>query len=146
MFCSYSHEHRAPGWKLAKASPLPPVKQSVLPGKFGIRWFDYYLEEFLNQHFPDLDIAVSKHDRLSVFPKATQLINDELVTGLVDIVHARPFSDITKKSQFDTVLIRKDAYLENQDTYGMLRTYLFYAFDNNAITYAPQHIMSDKYD
>jgi hypothetical protein len=115
---------RAPGWRLAKKSPLPPIPLSTLPNVYGIRWFDWSIDAFLEEYFPNLTFGFSPDDRLTVFPKATQVINDAFVTGQVDIVHASPlpFSSGTYKSKFDTVLIRKvapDNLVPGQLSYGM---------------------------
>lgn len=67
------------------------------------------MDAFFDDYVPNQQLTFSPDDRLIVFPKATQVINDALVTGLVDVVHASP-SPLTFNSfnsKFDTVLIRK---------------------------------------
>ncbi|CAE6457916.1 unnamed protein product [Rhizoctonia solani] len=112
----------APGWRIARVSPIPPVPLSILPQVYGIRDFEYYIDEFFDNYFPNRGFTISPDDRLTVFPKATQIINDAFVTGLIDRVHASPRpSQSTSGPKFDTVLIRKviPGEFPEQYTYGM---------------------------
>lgn len=81
------------------------------------------MDECFRKHFPGVHTEVSPEDRIEVFPKATQVINDALVSGQVDIVHASPAVQGVGRSRCDTVLIRKgDAITLNQlgsPSYGM---------------------------
>ncbi|KAG9120223.1 hypothetical protein FRC07_004366, partial [Ceratobasidium sp. 392] len=100
-------EPSAPGWKLAKKSPIPRVPISLLPNAYQINWFSYCMAEFF-QNFHGRNLEIAANDRLEVFPKATQIINDAFATELVDRVHASPARrNGPSKSRFDTVLIRK---------------------------------------
>ncbi|CCO36287.1 hypothetical protein BN14_10419 [Rhizoctonia solani AG-1 IB] len=116
-------EPTAPGWRLALTSPIPPVQLSILPCVYGIQDFEYYINEFFEDYFPGLDLTISSDDRLVVFPKATQIINDAFVSDYVDCVYASPAkaSRTSFGSKLDTVLIRKVKPGEeyNKLTYGM---------------------------
>jgi hypothetical protein len=115
----------APGWKLAKKSPLPLVPISMLPEVYHINWFSYCLAEFL-RNFHQRDVEVSDMGYIEVFPKATQLINDAFASNLVDRAYASPAragGPIT--SRFDTVLIRKGSASHGENltrpSYGITR-------------------------
>ncbi|KAG8743109.1 hypothetical protein FRC11_014025, partial [Ceratobasidium sp. 423] len=117
-------EHNDPlalGWRLALTSPIPPVPLSILPSIYGIQDFEYYMNEFFEDY--GIPLVFSTDDRIIVFPKATQTINDAFVTGLVDHIHAHPGqpSRSGHGARFDTVLIRKATpdQLPNTLTYGM---------------------------
>jgi hypothetical protein len=72
--------------------------------------------------FPQISIEISPQDRVQVFPKATQIISDALVSEFVNIVHASPAVKGSSRSRSDTVLIRKgDASVDDLDqpSYGM---------------------------
>ncbi|KAG8697208.1 hypothetical protein FRC11_000180, partial [Ceratobasidium sp. 423] len=113
----------APGWQLARVSPIPPVQLSVLRLVYGIQDFEYYINEFFEDYIPDRTLQISPDDRITVFPKATQIINDAFVTGFVDHIHASPAqpSQSASSAKFDTVLIRKvePGCVPQQLTYGM---------------------------
>ncbi|KAG9118957.1 hypothetical protein FRC07_006257 [Ceratobasidium sp. 392] len=119
------NEPHAPGWKLAKKSPLPLIPVSLLPKSYGIQWFAYCILVFF-QKFYDLNMEIDEDDRLEVWPKATQIINDAFATHLIDRVHASPVGPKGPvKSRFDTVLVRKGAPLGAGQlatpSYGMSR-------------------------
>ncbi|KAG8726275.1 hypothetical protein FRC10_007281, partial [Ceratobasidium sp. 414] len=104
---------RTPGWHIALKSPFKPVAQDRLQDIFGIRWFDWALGEFLeNENF---DIKIDARDPITVFPKATQFIQDDIFAtdGFSNIIHASPHSSQNKLSfekngsKFDTVLIQR---------------------------------------
>ncbi|EUC56746.1 hypothetical protein RSOL_193550 [Rhizoctonia solani AG-3 Rhs1AP] len=112
----------APGWRLARTSPIPPISITILPRVYGIQDFKYYIDEFFEDY--NIPLVFSPDDKLTVFPKATQIIDDAFVTGLVDRVHASPVpSGSGSHGSFDTVLIRKAEqgrhHLLNRLTYGM---------------------------
>ncbi|KAG8710887.1 hypothetical protein FRC11_004010 [Ceratobasidium sp. 423] len=112
----------APGWQLARTSPIPPVPISILPRVYGIHDFKYYMDEFFEDYA--MPLVFSSSDKLTVFPKATQIINDAFTTGLVDRVHASPVPSASgSHGSFDTVLIRKAeqsrGQVPNRLTYGM---------------------------
>ncbi|CAE6469638.1 unnamed protein product [Rhizoctonia solani] len=113
----------APGWQLARTSPIPPVPIAILPRVYGIRDFEYYMNEFFDDY--QVPLVFSPNDKLIVFPKATQIIDDAFATGLVDRVHASPAPPSASGSvgSFDTVLIRKiepgQGRFPNRLTYGM---------------------------
>jgi hypothetical protein len=90
---------------------------------YGIKDFEYYMNEFFHDYFPDRTLTLSPDDRITVFPKATQIINDAFVTDLVDRMHASPEkpSQTALGAKFDTVLIRKTmpGRIPEQLTYGM---------------------------
>ncbi|CAE6448234.1 unnamed protein product [Rhizoctonia solani] len=113
----------APGWQLARTSPVPPVPLPILPRVYGIQDFQYYIDEFFEDYFPNRGLTISPDDRITVFPKATQIINDAFATGLVDRVHASPAqsSESGFSSKFDTILIRKalPSSFPEHLTYGM---------------------------
>ncbi|KAF8600174.1 hypothetical protein BDV93DRAFT_559654 [Ceratobasidium sp. AG-I] len=115
----------APGWKIAKKSPFGPVSQDRLARLFGIHYFDYALDEFLSKYYPNSTVKVDRHDRLTVFPKATQRIHDVVTSDLTDLIHASPhasgscLSPFLRTSKFDTVLIRKETAMPDQPLYGM---------------------------
>ncbi|KAG9123790.1 hypothetical protein FRC07_013953 [Ceratobasidium sp. 392] len=101
-------EPHAPGWQLAKKSPLPPIPISMLPTAYDIKWFGYCITEFFEKFHQRSGVTISDFDRLDVFPKATQIINDAFAIELVDRIHASPaHRNGPVKSRFDTVLIRK---------------------------------------
>jgi hypothetical protein len=114
-------------WRLAQKSPFAPVAKERLEEIFGIRWFEWALEKFLVEQFPDHEIDMLLDDRFSVFPKATQIISDDLTSTNVftDIVHASPHSSLSrlqtvrKGSKFDTVLIQKTPTPPGTFSYGM---------------------------
>lgn len=118
-FCS------APGWKIAKRSPFGPIDQTRLPDVFGIKYFEHSLTDFLDGYYTNSGLEVSIHDRITVFPKATQRINDIYTSNLVDIVRASPhestarLASLKRDRKFDTVLIRKDDVPLDQTSYGM---------------------------
>ncbi|KAG9075887.1 hypothetical protein FRC06_009839 [Ceratobasidium sp. 370] len=104
---------RTPGWHIAQKSPFRPVAQDRLQAIFGIRWFDWAMGEFFEKEH--LDINIDPADLITVFPKATQFVRDDIFTvdGFSDIVHASPHSSQNKLSfekngsKFDTVLIQR---------------------------------------
>ncbi|KAG9122401.1 hypothetical protein FRC07_001227, partial [Ceratobasidium sp. 392] len=104
---------RTPGWHIALKSPFRPVAQDRLQEIFGIRWFGWALGEFFEDE--NLDIEIDPKDLITVFPKATQFVRDDVFTvnGFSDIVHASPHSSQNKLSfeksgsKFDTVLIQR---------------------------------------
>jgi hypothetical protein len=117
--------YSAPGWKLAKKSPLPLVPVTLLPEAYNINWFSYSLAEFF-RNFYRREVEISNTGYLEVFPKATQIINDAFASDLVDRVHASPAragGPIT--SRFDTVLIYKGSTSRGEDftrpSYGISR-------------------------
>ncbi|QRV84442.1 hypothetical protein RhiJN_12458 [Ceratobasidium sp. AG-Ba] len=121
-------EPSAPGWKLAKKSPLPPVPVSLLSEAYSINWFSYCLGEYF-QKFHRQDIAIGINDHLEVFPKATLIINDAFANDLVDRVHASPMRpNGPKTSKFDTVLIRRGRASEDDQlgapSYGISSHYI----------------------
>ncbi|EUC59003.1 hypothetical protein RSOL_291240, partial [Rhizoctonia solani AG-3 Rhs1AP] len=77
---------RAPGWHIAKESPFKPVLFNSLESVFGVRWFDWALEEFFINMFGER-LEIDLKDKLNVFPKATQYFNDDLPLedGFTDI-------------------------------------------------------------
>jgi hypothetical protein len=80
------------------------------------------MNEFFEQYLPDRNLTFSLDNRLTVFPKATQVIDDAFVTSWVDIMHASPSSSCSLHSKFDMVLIRKISQTNpapNQLSYGM---------------------------
>ncbi|QRW23044.1 DNA-directed RNA polymerase subunit beta' [Rhizoctonia solani] len=94
----------APGWQLAQTSPTPPVSISILPRVYGIQDFQYYMDKFFEDH--NIPLVFSPNDKLMVFPKATQIIDDAFATGLVDYVHASPLLSASgSHGSFDMVLI-----------------------------------------
>ncbi|KAF8600791.1 hypothetical protein BDV93DRAFT_546232 [Ceratobasidium sp. AG-I] len=115
----------APGWKIAKRSPFGPVAQTRLLDIFGIQYFAHSLEDFLGAYYPDSGLEVSAHDHLTVFPKATQHINDIYANDVLDIIHASPhastarLASLKRDRKFDTVLIKKDDIPLDQTSYGM---------------------------
>ncbi|CCO36925.1 hypothetical protein BN14_11073 [Rhizoctonia solani AG-1 IB] len=113
----------APGWRLALTSPVPPVRLSILPRVYGIQDFKYYINKFFEDYFPGSDLTISPDNGLTVFPKATQIINNAFVTDFVDCVNASlaKASRTSFGSKFDTVLIRKikPGKQFNKLSYGM---------------------------
>jgi hypothetical protein len=112
--------NRVPGWHIALKSPFKPVAQDHLDEIFGIRWFSWAVGEFFEREF-GWDIEIDPKDKITVYPKATQFIQDDLTheTGFTDTVHSSPHSSMTRLSferrgsRFDTVLIQKpEAQLE----------------------------------
>ncbi|KAB5588277.1 hypothetical protein CTheo_8281 [Ceratobasidium theobromae] len=83
-------EPGAPGWRLAKESPLPPVPIALLPEAYAIHWFSWCMETCIEKYFPDVQPNVPETETILVYPKATQLINDAFVSQQSDIVHASP--------------------------------------------------------
>ncbi|KAG8730952.1 hypothetical protein FRC10_002161, partial [Ceratobasidium sp. 414] len=104
---------RTPGWHIALKSPFKPVAQDRLEEIFGVHWFEWAVGEFFEDE--NLSIKIDSKDLITVFPKATQFIQDDIFTvnGLSDIVHASPHASQSKLSfekngsKFDAVLIQR---------------------------------------
>jgi hypothetical protein len=117
---------RVPGWHIALKSPFRPVAQDRLPGIFGVRWFSWALGEFFERELGQ-DVDIDPKDKITVFPKATQFIQDDLTfgEGFTDILHASPHLSMTRLSlerhgkRFDTVLIQKSAVQLDEFSYGI---------------------------
>lgn len=114
---------------------------------YGIRWFKDALLDFFEDNPPEnpaTELEISEDDRITVYPKATQIIHDDTVvgTGIVDIIHASPQSTLTRLSpsgggrqgsKFDTVLIPKAPPTMGQQTYGMDGEFCGMAWSNFCI-------------
>ncbi|QRV85193.1 hypothetical protein RhiJN_13211 [Ceratobasidium sp. AG-Ba] len=115
-----------PGWHIALKSPFVPVAQTRLPEIFAVRWFDWAINEFFESEL-GWDITIHPQDKISIYPKATQLIQDDITFGepLHDIVHASPHSSMSRLSferhgsRFDTVLIQKPDARSEDFSYGI---------------------------
>ncbi|KAG8720172.1 hypothetical protein FRC09_010014 [Ceratobasidium sp. 395] len=119
----------ANGWKIAKKSPIPRVPITLLSPVYKIEWFAWCLSEFLEQFHRRAVPIDEKHDRLEVFPKATQVINNAFSNDLVDRVHASPVRlGGSTKSRFDTALIRRGRAAEagqlSVPSYGISTHYI----------------------
>ncbi|KAG8726562.1 hypothetical protein FRC10_006970 [Ceratobasidium sp. 414] len=105
---------RTPGWHIALKSPFRPVAQNRLLEIFGVRWFKWALGEFFENE--GLDIGIDDGDPITIFPKATQFVRDDISTTnrFSDVIHASPHSLQNKLtleksgSKFDTFLIQRD--------------------------------------
>ncbi|KAG9073879.1 hypothetical protein FS749_014599 [Ceratobasidium sp. UAMH 11750] len=119
----------AMGWKIAKKSPIPRVPVSMLPQMYQVQWFSWCVSEFLEQFHHKVVEIDERNDRLEVFPKATQVIDDAFSSDLVDRVHASPARPGgSTKSRFDTALIRRGAASEASQlsvpSYGIAPHYI----------------------
>jgi hypothetical protein len=113
------------------------MSQAKIQEIYGIRWFTDALRDFfennpLNIDPQDINTLITEHDHVTIYPKATQVINDELVTGITDIVHmplsvtqrpGRVSSSCRQVTKSDTVLIRERPPAMGQHTYGMDSVY-----------------------
>ncbi|EUC60619.1 Zn-finger protein, putative, partial [Rhizoctonia solani AG-3 Rhs1AP] len=106
---------KSPGWHVAKQSPFKPASLPCLESVFGVRWFDYALSEFSEKEL-GRNIELAAWDALTIFPKATQYLQDDLTleAGFTDTFHASPHALMTRLSlerrgkRFDTVLIQRE--------------------------------------
>jgi hypothetical protein len=126
-FHSIQSIYRSPGWHIALKSPFRPVAQDRLEAIFGIRWFGWAMGAFFEDE--ELDIEIDPKDLVSIFPKATQFVQDDIFAtdGFSDIIHASPHSSGTKLSfenngsKFDTVMIQRAR--SEEFSYGISRKY-----------------------
>jgi hypothetical protein len=133
--------HRAPGWHIALKSPFKPVAQDRLRDIFGVRWFSWALGEFFERELGQ-NINIDPKDKITVYPKATQFIQDDLTfgEGFADIAHASPHSSMTRLSlerhgkRFDTVLIQKSAVRSEEFSYGIGSEYSLNSHLDNPYT------------
>ncbi|KAG8703498.1 hypothetical protein FRC08_002802 [Ceratobasidium sp. 394] len=120
---------RASGWHIALKSPFKPVSQDCLPRIFGINWFKWVLDKFFDDENLEPE-EIDPKDQINVFPKATQLIQDDAVfsaDGFSDIVHATPHSQNKLSfekdgSKFDTVLIER--VRSEEPSYGISKHFV----------------------
>jgi hypothetical protein len=133
--------YRSSGWRIAKKSPFAPMSQARLQDLYGIRWFTDALRDFFEDNPPEFndpntELVITEHDRVTVYPKATQIINDALVTGISDIIHTPPPASLNtnrassstagqRAAKIDTVLIQVKEPLAGEQTYGMDGEYHF---------------------
>ncbi|QRW22532.1 helicase swr-1 [Rhizoctonia solani] len=112
----------APGWQLAQISPVPPIPISILSQVYSIHNFEFYMNKFFDNY--NIPLVFSPDNRLTVFPKATQIIDNAFATALVDCVHASPVPSVLgSPGAFDMVLIKKaepgQGQFPGRLTYGM---------------------------
>jgi hypothetical protein len=98
-----------------------------LEAVFGVRWFDYSLKEF-SEEILGRDVELNPWDELTIFPKATQYLQDDLTLedGFIDTFYASPHALMTRLDlerrgkRFDTVLIQREGA---EFAYGMKGMY-----------------------
>jgi hypothetical protein len=109
------------------------MSQTQLYDLYGIRWFTDALQNLFEDNPPDLgnqntELVITEHDRITIYPKATQVINDDLGTGITNIIHVSPQTSLNRLSpsgtgrcvgRFNTMLIQNKVPEAAEYMYGM---------------------------